>query len=629
VGQDFNDRVKGKSAADREAALRAIATDLELDEVDLQHLRDAAKADPLPGVPMDVDGQPVDPGQWRDAGFIDRVTGLPPNCPVTPLGKAGDIIYVLDTLGEVAMLKAGSSGKGPIGYLFGGRSGYLEWAWPRFGKGPKNGPRPVVGWEADDARQALVDACSWKGVFDDVDRVRGRGAWLNSDGSLIYHAGNRVLWCGQWKHPGELGDWVFPARTPIMSPQPGPADPGEIRTLQVMLETWNWTRGELDARLLLGWIAAALIGGALDWRPMVFLTGDAGTGKSTLQKLMGAVIGRGLVSSVNTTGPALYQRLKHDVVPVSVDELESEADTRVADVVIKLVRTAASGGKISRGSSDGVAREYECRSAFVLSAINHPPLNGQDEQRLAILALRPIERAAVDGLFEGMDPQRIGKALLRRMIDGWPRWARTLKAYRKALIEVGGHTGRSADQFGPMIAAWHIALHDEEPSAELLDYWVKALDVSTLKETNGQAPNWRQCLNHLVDVQPDALRTYANKSLSGYIEQFRDKNHLDDLVSRVRDLGLAISFPKGAADTWENARLFVPTTHPEVSKLFAGTQWAGRPGAGGVWASALLQAPKDVAQAGVCGRGLDRERKGVMIQLAAVFGPASGQQQAA
>jgi len=628
VGNDFNDRVKGVSAEERVAALRGIAQDLELEET-LQHLRDAAKDDPLPGAPLSVDGEDIEPGQWRELGFVDRVTGLPPRCPVTPLGKAGDTIYVLDTLGEVATLKAGSSGKGPIGYLFGGRSGYLEWAWPRFGKAAKGMPRPVVGWEADDARQALVDACSWKGVFDDVDRVRGRGAWANTDGSLIYHAGSKVLWCGQWKHPGELGDWVFPARTPIMAPQAGPAEPGDVQHLQEMLETWNWTRGMLDARLLFGWIAASLIGGALDWRPMVFLTGDAGTGKSTLQKLMGAVIGRGLVSSVNTTGPALYQRLKHDVVPVSVDELESEADTRVADVVIKLVRTAASGGKISRGSSDGVAREYECRSAFVLSAINHPPLNGQDEQRLAILALRPIEKAAVDGLFEGVDPQKIGKALLRRMIDGWPRWARTLKAYRKALIEVGGHTGRSADQFGPMIAAWHIALHDEDPSAEALAYWVEALDISSLKETNGQAPNWRQCLNHLVDVQPEALRSYQNKSLAGYIEQFRDRNDLENLTLRAKDLGLAVSFPKGAADHWENARLFIPTTHPEVSKLFAGTQWAGRPGAGGVWASALLQAPKEIATAGVCGRGLDKTRKGVLINLPAVFGPAGGQQETA
>lgn len=602
--------------------LAEIARELELDEAELQHLRDAATDDPIPGSPLEIDGVPLEPGQWADVGYQDKVTGLPPRCPVIPLGKAGDTVYVLDTLGEVATLKAASSGKGPIGYLFAGRSRYLEWAWPRFGKAAKNGTRPVVGWEADDARQSIVDACAWKGVFDDVDRVRGRGAWLNNDGTLIYHAGSRVFFNGAWKHPGELGDWVFPARTPIMSPQPGPAAADQVEHLMMTLETWNWTRGQLDARLLFGWIAAAMIGGALEWRPMVFLTGDAGTGKSTLQKLMGAVIGRGLVSSVNTTGPALYQRLKHDVVPVSVDELESEADTRTADVVIKLVRTAASGGKISRGSSEGVAREYECRSAFVLSAINHPPLNGQDEQRLAILALRPIEKAAVDGLFDGMEPHKLGAALLRRMIDGWPRWARTLKAYRKALIEVGKHTGRSADQFGPMIAAWHIALHDGDPDPGMLAYWVDALDVSALSETNGQAQNWRQCLNHLVDAQPDALRTYTIKNLGGYIEQFRDKGHPDDLFKHVRDVGLAISFAKGAAEVWENARLFIPSTHPEVSKLFQGTQWGGRPGAGGVWASALLQAPKDVAWAGVCGRGLDRERKGVMVSLKTVFGAA-------
>ena len=64
--------------------------------------------------------------------------------------------------GAVAELEAKSSGKGPIGYIFAGRSRYLEWAWPRFGKKTRASvTAPVTGWDADNARQALVtDACA-------------------------------------------------------------------------------------------------------------------------------------------------------------------------------------------------------------------------------------------------------------------------------------------------------------------------------------------------------------------------------------------------------------------------------------------------------------------------------------
>jgi hypothetical protein len=595
----------------------AIAQALEVDE--LQALHVTARGDPLAGGARYVDSEPVEAGAWHD--LADPVTGLPPECPVTPLGKADELYYFLDTLGGVAMLKASASGKGPIGSLFAGRSRYLEWAWPRFTKGKT---RAVVGWEADDARQALMDACAFVGVFDDVDRVRGRGAWQDSFGGLIYHAGDRVWIGGRWKTPGIQGPWVFPARPAILTPWPKPVEGGEggpAAQVLALLETWNWRRREIDARLLLGWICAAMIGGALDWRPMIFLTGDQGTGKSTLQKLVKLLFGNGLIASTNTTGPGIYQKLKHDCIPVGVDELEVEADTRKVDEVIKIVRQAASGGRLMRGTSEGASREYECRSAFLLSAINVPPLQGQDQSRLAILALGKLEKAAVDPVIDAAGLPDLGRQILRRMVDGWPRWAPTLRAFREALI-AGGHDGRTADQFGPMLAGAHIAMSDAPPDRGVLEQWAAWLDPRTLAETSGQTPNWRQCLGHLTDVQPDAFRTYARKSLGAYVADYRDLGHaaLTDLEDRCRDVGLAISFEKGAALTWDNARLFVPSSHPEVSRLFGGTQWAGRPGAAGVWGSALRQAPEDVCWTGVCGKGLDRERKGVFIRLSAVFG---------
>ena len=156
----------------------------------------AARNDPIRGGDLifrAANGQdePVEPGRWRE--HHAQWHRLPLGCPVTPLGKqatlSGTTYFFLDTLGEVAVL-AENAGKGHITSLFGGRPLYLTWAWPRFGKGGI-----VTGYAAEDARDDLFAACTYCGTFDLEDRVRGRGAWRDDDGQLIYHAGDAVWIC--------------------------------------------------------------------------------------------------------------------------------------------------------------------------------------------------------------------------------------------------------------------------------------------------------------------------------------------------------------------------------------------------------------------------------------------------
>ena len=191
----------------------------EEDEAALtQVLREMSLADPLRGDAMEIElptgeTEAVQPGQWR-LGFSRYQTGLPLNCPVTPLGKlatlSGTTYFFLDTLGEVAVLGE-NAGKGNIASLFSGRPRYLEWAWPRLTAPKRKGdPWTVKGWEADEARNDLFAACAYMGTFELEDRVRGRGAWRGDDGGLIYHAGDAVWIDGKWKPPGANGRYIYP-----------------------------------------------------------------------------------------------------------------------------------------------------------------------------------------------------------------------------------------------------------------------------------------------------------------------------------------------------------------------------------------------------------------------------------
>jgi hypothetical protein len=605
-------------------------------------LRQLGKNDPLPGAPLrhqngrePDDVVMIDPGQWEPDGWADQRTGLPPGCPVIPLGKDGATAFFLDTLGCVYELHAASSGKGPIESMFGGRTRYLEWAWPRWSqprrvkrtiKGDDGElteetitvPSRVIGWEADRARQDLVNACAYIGVYNFADLVRGRGAWLGTDGKLIYHAGDRVLIGGRWHDPGEHDGLIYPARPRIGRPSArpqaaGPGSPGD--ELFETLQSFNWDRAELDPRLVLGWLMTAKIGGALPRRPVLFLHGGEGSGKSTLHELLRSVMNGALIATAETSQAGIYHHLKQDSIAVLIDELEAKDDMRTVDKILTLARIAYSGDKMHRGGKDGVGQEFTLQSSFMASAVNKPATEAQDDSRMAVVMLREREAAGAKLEIKPAWADALGRHLLRRCFDWWDRWPALVASIRGALIEVG-HNDRSGDTFAPLAAGCHIALRDDLPEPGELRDWQRWLDPSQLEEIANRERTWKRCLRHLINAAPDAWRTNSDKTVAAVLLELKSSpGWADTADDRLQQVGMSLSWPAGHARSYESARLFVPSNHPAVQALFAGTPWAGHPGAPGPWAGALRQAPRDLWDRGVSGKGLDQKTKGLFIQV--------------
>src|SRR5690606_32357795 len=124
-----------------------------------------------------------------------------------------------------------------------------------------------------------------------------------------------------------------------------------------------------------GWIGVALMGAALEWRPSIFVVGDAGTGKSELtgrRGLLRAVLGRSMLSTTNASEAGLYQIVGHDSLPIAIDELEGDEGVEQAQKIIKMARDAASGSIRIRGGQDHKGVEFQAQSSFSFSAINPP-----------------------------------------------------------------------------------------------------------------------------------------------------------------------------------------------------------------------------------------------------------------
>ncbi len=90
--------------------------------------------------------------------------------------------------------------------------------------------------------------------------------------------------------PGEVDGMFYPQRPPITVPWREPVPPKDSPAKQLLedLRSWTWERPTLDPVLVLGAIGVMFLGAALPWRPHLFLSGDKGVGKSTLQKVIRA-----------------------------------------------------------------------------------------------------------------------------------------------------------------------------------------------------------------------------------------------------------------------------------------------------------------------------------------------------
>lgn len=587
------------------AAVRAIVADAV--DVPQVHRND----DPDPSLPRDEE----EAGQW-----VPGPLGLPRNCPVIPLGISGNTAWFIDPIGQVQQL-APPYGKGHLLGLFAGRANFLAWAWPRWGK------KGIDGYAAEAAAAALLMACAAKGPWDNVEKVRGRGAWLARDGSLVVHTGTRLFMAGRWHEPGEIEGHVYPTRPALPTPWPERVQDeiSPARLLRPLLRSWQWARPDVDPTLLLGWIGAALLGGALPWRPTVYITGDKATGKSTLQALIKGLLGDYLIQAVDTTGAGIYQHIGNDSLPIAVDELEGETDVRKAKNVLKLARIAASGGLMLRGGDRHNPVEFRARSCFLFSSINTPPLEPQDLSRMALLRLSrlPAGVAAPD-----LDPQNLailGRCMLRRLIEEWPRFSQTFAAFRGALAEAG-MDGRGQDTFGTLLTCADLIEHegwDEErlrsPTGDGdLRAWSELMAVAGMAEFEDAAENWRLCLSHLLNVRVEAWRS-GNRMTVGQVVSdlwsLRDEMNLGLARTLLSQAGLGLVHRDGPRDLW----LAVPNQNPLTRVLFEGSKWAGEIGAG-VWAGALRQSPRpavhDVAPARING---DVQRC-TLISLAGLYG---------
>jgi hypothetical protein len=138
--------------------------------------------------------------------------------------------------------------------------------------------------------------------------------------------------------------------------------------------SFGWSKPS-SAILLTGWVALAPICGALHWRPNIWITGGAGSGKSTvLNDFVNYLMnGYAIYAQGNSTEAGIRQTLKWDALPVLFDESEqnNEREAMRVQQIIALIRQSSteSAARTLKGTQGGAAMDFMIRSMFCLSSI--------------------------------------------------------------------------------------------------------------------------------------------------------------------------------------------------------------------------------------------------------------------
>lgn len=538
----------------------------------------------------DGDDKPV----WRLKE--NPVKPLPKDSPVEPLGRGpgGSTFYYLNPARQLVELQSRHNAD-DLRTLFSTKSA-LDWVWKNF---PKYSAQKFTqtGWDAAALQESLKSACGECGIIYPSEQLRGVGAWEDNAGGLVLHCGDGVWFQGEWRTPGRLGENIYVADRPRPRPHGDTGTDADIARVLDIFDSWRWRAMSEDAPedlpgghsiqavIMTGFTAGAMFGGALGWRPMIWITGDFGGGKSTLLAFVGHVMGGDMVKAADATPAGVWTEVGYSARPVLLDEVENNPDNYRNKALMELVRKAASGDFILRGSSNHTGARFQARSSFLLSSIIHPSMHGQDVSRFCVFDVSKMT-AQADLVYSVADVARSGAVMRARVIANWHRWRDTLAAWMGTLGNMG-HAAREQKQYGTLLAMYDMVMGSEPLDSDTRAELCACFPVETAAESNSV-----DMLGYLRSKQlPNVFRGGNVMTVDALVRRAARLDYYDpgdgDGGGYQSARNVLAAYGINLVGDGPEATIYLPNKHEGLRGLFRGSGWSGEAGTSGGWAQAL------------------------------------------
>jgi len=344
------------------------------------------------------------------------------------------------------------------------------------------GGRMPPGQIAMIATNSMIRIAEQRGVFQEEDRVRGCGAWMDT-ARVVIHCGDKLIVDGEDILPKDMaGKYVYAASAKLFSLKDRPLNNKEAHKLRQICEMPTW-ENPLSGSLLAGWLVIAPICAALEWRPHIWVTGEAESGKSTIvNKIIKPVLGSVSINVDGTTSESSIRNVMgYDARPIVFDEAEGRGKGATSmDGVLMLARLASSGGVIRKSGQ----RPFTARSCFCFSAINPPVREFADETRISMMSLQKNTGARAQNDYDSMlaaiedaiTPD-FSKRLLSRTVENMSVLLENIETFKRSARKVI-KGARAADQVSTMLAGLYLLSNTNKISSTEAEKWISEKDWS-------------------------------------------------------------------------------------------------------------------------------------------------------
>jgi phage/plasmid primase-like uncharacterized protein len=322
-------------------------------------------------------------------------------------------------------------------------------------------------------------------------KVRGVGAW-EENGKMLVNIGDKIYYNGEFFplfNNGIESNYFYQSSESVSLDfnRPLPDD-----YANKFVEAFKMLRykNPSDYIILLGWIFSAQIFAALPWRPHIWITGERGSGKSTILNYINEALAFSVLTQ-GSTASGIRQRILNNAFPIISDEAEpnNEKDRMKLQEVLELARQSStrSSYETLRGSASGKSVSYNTNTCFCMGSIQLSSMGGADTSRFFVIEMETVKEqshAEFIRLENAMNEVTdLASGLFIRAVNMYENHIKNIELAKKVIKERKIES-RQADQLAPIIAGYFAYF-----STDLMD---ETFVVNTIRELNFETSEYAQ-----------------------------------------------------------------------------------------------------------------------------------------
>lgn len=352
----------------------------------------------------------------------------------------------------------------------------------------KNYPKKSKGVDEDD----VVITVNWKNARNDLmerslrvgeynpEKLRGVGVWEEHN-NFVFNNGDNVFGRIESQNFHYLKGKKIETKIETVDKEKARA---LLSTLWKSFNSLSY-HNKNHSIILASWIIQQYIFSVLPWRFHLWIRGSAGTGKSSILKIMESLCINPLFVA-NASEAGIVQDVKNNATALIHDELESLVNGRenfMLDSIMNLARRMSKNesGKKLRGTTSGNSAKYNTNLCLLFGSIKTSIISEADTSRFFVVDLentkdQPLEKWKL--IKKGFDDCAKEKnTIFNYIFSQIPTILENRDLIFKYIHDNHKIDSRLVDQLATMLACVNVFLSEDLISAEDVEWYITEFDL--------------------------------------------------------------------------------------------------------------------------------------------------------